>query len=340
MKNNIDHTDKKKTVIITPVYKENVSKEEMASIIFAQRNLKSYDKIVVSPQKLSNNDEFITFLERYGYKIVFFKNKYFDGIEGYNQLMLSVDFYKQFVDYEYMLIYQLDALILSDALEQWLNKDLDYIGAPWLSEEKKLKVESVGNGGLSLRRVKIFIDVLQSKDLLFNNDMFISLPARAGVLNLLALRSLGWLNPYLIKLNRRALFLIFFRSNEDLFWSFFAQFFIKDFVVPEVNDALMCDIGLVPYDSSRFYYNLAYPTKLSFYITAGITFLSTDVQEVQKINEKYHFGIVENFQKWHDIFRVLTKEDIEPLKIRIKEYKSKFYWQNIFEIEIFKRLLK
>jgi hypothetical protein len=34
-----------------------------------------------------------------------------------------------------------------------------------------------------------------------------------------------------------------------------------------------CDVGLIPYDDSREYYNIAYPTKLSSYIVAGIPFL-------------------------------------------------------------------
>lgn len=101
-----------------------------------------------------------------------------------------------------------------------------------------------------------------------------------------------------------------------------------------------CDVGLIPYASDRFYYNLAFPTKLSFYITAGITFLSTDVQEVKNINEDYHFGIIENFQNWHNIFKVLTRDDIEFLKLKVRKHRSEFYWQNTFDKKIFRRLLK
>lgn len=101
-----------------------------------------------------------------------------------------------------------------------------------------------------------------------------------------------------------------------------------------------CDVGLIPYASDRLYYNLAFPTKLSFYITAGITFLSTDVQEVKNINEDYHFGIIENFQNWHNIFKVLTRDDIEFLKLKVREHRSEFYWQNTFDKKIFRRLLK
>jgi hypothetical protein len=152
--------------------------------------------------------------------------------------MLSVEFYKHFLEYEYILIYQLDALILSDSLEKWLVKDVDYVGPPWIVEEDTLKLESVGNGGFSLRRVKTFINVLESKEFFVEGNVFINLPLRAGLLNLLFLRILLLVEPHFKILNKRVLFLFFFNSNEDLFWSFFAKYFSKKFIIASPEESL------------------------------------------------------------------------------------------------------
>lgn len=93
----------------------------------------------------------------------------------------------------------------------------------------------------------------------------------------------------------------------------------------------MCDIGIIPYDSDRFYYNIAYPTKLSFYITAGITFLSTKVREVQNINEKYDVGYTLDINEWGNFINNLSKEEINRQKEKINLVKDDFYWDNIFK---------
>lgn len=43
-----------------------------------------------------------------------------------------------------------------------------------------------------------------------------------------------------------------------------------------------CDMGVIPYDDSKFYYNLCCPTKASFYISAGIPFIATQTVELMK----------------------------------------------------------
>lgn len=91
-----------------------------------------------------------------------------------------------------------------------------------------------------------------------------------------------------------------------------------------------CDIGLIPYDDSKLYYNIAYPTKLSFYITAGIPFLSTGVNEVKIINEKYNIGFIDKITNWSEAINNITLEEIKEMKIRISNINEEFYWENIF----------
>ena len=94
----------------------------------------------------------------------------------------------------------------------------------------------------------------------------------------------------------------------------------------------LCDVGLIPYDSSRMYYNIAYPTKLSFYITAGISYLSTNVKEVSKINNKYSLGYVGNIEDWEKLISLITKDDLVNKKELIKDIRADFLWSNIVDI--------
>lgn len=87
-----------------------------------------------------------------------------------------------------------------------------------------------------------------------------------------------------------------------------------------------CDIGLIPYDNSRMYYNIAYPTKLAFYVTAGIPFISTDVKEVRKIHNKYNVGYIADISAWHNLFESIEMEEIIKLKAGIKTICNKFTW--------------
>jgi glycosyltransferase involved in cell wall biosynthesis len=96
-----------------------------------------------------------------------------------------------------------------------------------------------------------------------------------------------------------------------------------------------CDLGLIPYDSTKKYYNIAFPTKLSFYITAGIPFLSTCVNEVMKITEKYQVGYTDDICNWTNKIRNLSKENLLNEKIKITNIMQDFEWDNIISRSIF-----
>ena len=89
-------------------------------------------------------------------------------IKDYNKLLVSKNFYNE-IPTEIFLIFQTDSIICSK------NKDLinnflkyDYSGAPWNNE-------SVGNGGLSLRRKSKMIQIIDNcKYNNENEDVFFS----------------------------------------------------------------------------------------------------------------------------------------------------------------------
>jgi hypothetical protein len=101
----------------------------------------------------------------------------FKTIEAYSKLLISRSFYQQFKDFDYILICQLDVYIFSDSLNYWIKKhDLHYVGAPWFNYvmgEWTTDFIGVGNGGLSLRKVRPFIDFLTRIKIIFAiNDLF------------------------------------------------------------------------------------------------------------------------------------------------------------------------
>ena len=97
-------------------------------------------------------------------KVETFDPIYFSNIHGYNALMLRPDFYERFLDYDYILIYQLDAFVFSDRLLEFCALGYDYIGAPWSVAVRIAQppFPIVGNGGFSLRRTKACLDVLSA----------------------------------------------------------------------------------------------------------------------------------------------------------------------------------
>ena len=146
-------------VVVPLSFRSELTPEEQVSFKHLVHFLGSHDKFLVAPRSLS--------LPPYrGFGIKRFSDKFFGSPTAYGKLVLSRQFYAAFRDYDYMLIYHLDALVFSDQLLEWCRADLDFIGAPWLKCDDSPWVEHprVGNGGFSLRKVRSFLKVLDSKE--------------------------------------------------------------------------------------------------------------------------------------------------------------------------------
>lgn len=157
----------KKCAVVIPIYKEKLSEDELKSINQCFQVLKNYDIIFACPDNL-NVEFYKSEAAKNSINASFkpFNPKYFQNLDGYNNLMLSLDFYEKFVEYEYILIYQLDAWVFSDELNDWCDKGYDYIGAPWFNNINDVNsglCKYSGNGGFSLRKVSSFIKVLSAK---------------------------------------------------------------------------------------------------------------------------------------------------------------------------------
>lgn len=153
-------------VVIIPIYKSLLLKEEEASLKQCLEVLASHPIKFICPDDLDVSF-YINIVSKYDVNIDFvrFDSKFFKSVEAYNDLMLDINFYKTFDNYKYMLIYQLDAWVFRDELDNWCSQGYDYIGAPWFknfhnANESDEIYEIAGNGGFSLRCIPSFIEVL------------------------------------------------------------------------------------------------------------------------------------------------------------------------------------
>ncbi|MBO5710444.1 MAG: hypothetical protein J6R62_02855 [Rikenellaceae bacterium] len=158
-----------RVVVVIPTYRNELSEWEKLSLEQCVKVLsKNHDIKIVAPEGIDSH----------GLQVERFDSKFFDGLAGYNKLMLAAEFYDRFCDYDYILIYQLDAWVFRDRFNEWCSQGWDYIGAPWLIKGTgcaplsilarnillKLKCyhtdlfrfRMVGNGGVSLRKVETF----------------------------------------------------------------------------------------------------------------------------------------------------------------------------------------
>jgi hypothetical protein len=234
--------------IVIPIYKTELTLEENKSLESYLRHLSSYETRIVAPESLviPNKIKSINKI-----KIVRFKDIYFKNIDGYNKLLLSYSFYSKFIDFKYILIYQLDAFVFKDELMFWCDKDYDYIGAPWfedfLDRENGKDLWCVGNGGFSLRKIQTFLQILrvQSKVEILKDIFW-----HARKFQFSEIRKNYFYRGSIISKRERKI--LNFNDNEDKFWALYASEYIENFKKPDCITAL----GFAFENSPEYLYEL------------------------------------------------------------------------------------
>jgi hypothetical protein len=166
-------------VLVTPTHKADFSEQERVNLELSIGFNSNLTHWFLVPDYLDTTKISQMFSKS---KIKKMPGRFFESTKTYNNLMLSEVFYQEFLEYKYLLILQTDALLLRPVRsEDYIS--YDYIGAPWrktlrickfrgdLHANNKrlfwlpfLKV-NVGNGGLSIRKVAAFIELLQKSKL-------------------------------------------------------------------------------------------------------------------------------------------------------------------------------
>jgi hypothetical protein len=175
-----------KVAVIIPFYRDKLTYFDNIALQQCFKLLNNYPIIAIKPQHL----ELPADVKNYNFTdVISFEDHFFENIAGYNRLMLHAGFYEAFLAYEYILIYQLDAFVFKDQLDYWCNRQIDYIGAPWImphaypdivksvktsiqqyyhirnnTQKDGIPIEEqfrykTGNGGFSLRRVRKFYEI-------------------------------------------------------------------------------------------------------------------------------------------------------------------------------------
>ena len=170
---------KEKVCIVIPVYKKISDPREIISLKQGLKIFNAHPIIFICPNSFDES-----WLDKYKNlhpKISFekFDDKNFTSVNSYSLLLLSQNFYNRFSNYEFMMIYQLDAYVFKDELEYWCNRNFDFIGAPWTknsnqwfknlitSDEKVAFFPNAGNGGFSLRKITKINELMGKKLNLF-----------------------------------------------------------------------------------------------------------------------------------------------------------------------------
>lgn len=83
---------------------------------------------------------------------------------SYNDLLMTAEFWRQFQEYESVLVFQRDTVFCgarkNNTIEDFL--EYDYVGAPWNYKGGTTFMQvAVGNGGFSLRKVQAMLRVLR-----------------------------------------------------------------------------------------------------------------------------------------------------------------------------------
>ena len=235
---------KKLVAVVVPLSNRiDLSDDEKISLTHLVHHLGRYDKYFVLPKNLKFGVP--------GFVNMVFDDRYFGSVDANRKLMFSKKFYERFGQYEYILIYHLDALVFSDQLEEWCQQGYDYVGPPWIKHQEApyagLKIENkVGNGGFSLRSVNGFLKVIKSKKYYIDPEEYWR---KAYANEKFIVRLLNYPKKYLKYLtffNGSKLEMSRFKSNEDHFWAYRATYYYPEFKVPPVDIALQFGFECLP----------------------------------------------------------------------------------------------
>jgi len=227
------------TAVLIPIYNSAQSPPEKLSIRHLEHFLANADKYILSPKNLKNISS--------PYPVKYFDEVFFTNPGSYSQLLLSSRFYKEFSDYPFILIYQLDCLIFSEQLEFWYKSGYDYIGAPffWDKSDPNKGFSRVGNGGFSQRKVSSFLKVLNSRRVPRLGEVF-----KAGLPDLKHLPLIKrFIKTFKVFRDARLgvkMYIQNYTLNEDLFWSDRAKLFYPEFNIAPVKYGLKFSFEMFP----------------------------------------------------------------------------------------------
>ena len=154
--------------VVTPIWRATLSDDELLRMRLTQRSTPRWEHVAIHPQGLQTN-ALTALLPDWTFRSC--ADTHLSSVRSYSTWLLHWDFYDQFDDFDFIIIAQLDSVLLSEPPEQAFG--YDYLGAPWdppwrvivaAGQMRIVKLLGrtwgrqlvVGNGGLSIRHTARF----------------------------------------------------------------------------------------------------------------------------------------------------------------------------------------
>jgi Protein of unknown function (DUF5672) len=226
-------------ILIPMSSRTELTEEEKISMRQLLHHLPSYDKFMLVPEGLE--------LSFNGFQTMWFPRKYFGSAGAHGKMLGTRDFYRKFLDYEFVFFFHLDSLAFSDQLEKWCSAGVDYIGPPWIRCEDSPWVDRprVGNGGFTLLRVESAIKAITNRYLAkpssFWFDLFTNSTPRSMVGTMEWIEKMfPWFWPVkrLLQEWREMEDPAGHNRNNDIFWSDLAPHYLPGFKVATLEQGL------------------------------------------------------------------------------------------------------
>jgi hypothetical protein len=237
-----------RAVVLIISHKETLTKNEEISIKQCSKVLANRDLYFILPKDLNTtyySKNFPTIMQ------YFVAPKWLSSYEQSNRFKVLPYLYKTFSKYDYILFHEPDAYVFKDELDYWMEKDFDYIGAPWFDNfdqaHESAKIIGVGNSGLSLRKVKSHLKATKSfsyikktKDIIKKNNQIFNYSFGGKLFGFWSLiKQLTFTNNTHHCFNN-------YNGQEDFFWGVYVPNNFKWFKVAPIEDAIKFSFEIYP----------------------------------------------------------------------------------------------
>lgn len=239
----------KRVAIMVPLPAPELSPDDRVSMRHLRRHLDHYEKFLLVPKGMK--------MELEGFELLELDRRHFGSAAKHNRMLYLPDFWEKFADYEYVLMYHLDALVFSDRLLEWCDRGFDFIGAPFIhcADSPWVSTDRVGNGGFALYRVPSVIKVLWNRyseepSVFFADRLWPLIEFQRKLLRPMRAAVPGWLRGRLTNpLRARIKKLDYIESNEsgnDGFWGDKAGRYLPGFKVAPLEEGLRFAFEVAP----------------------------------------------------------------------------------------------
>ena len=235
---------KAKVAVAVPIYRDlrSMPENDIKALNRISQVLSERDIFLIHPPSI-DIQEYKKFMEPLVVYTICVPPVYFGNSDASNRMLTSAYFYNLFASYDFLLLHHTDAYVFADELDHWCSLGLDYIGAPWLVGNNKpvfpLRFEGVGNGGLSLRRIRSFRKITKSRTALRLHYALCKIRRFLEGEHYPALRHYLGINLIVKSMKWRM-------DNEDVFWGVIAPKTFEWFKVAEPEQALKFSFEVMP----------------------------------------------------------------------------------------------